>query len=203
MKLASLLALIVAAPSARASFDLSFTLTSTSRLENTLVAYHSTTSSDEGAALLGAYDAGTYAFTETLPGQRSDYAGYRYSLVATYLDGTGTTGVVIGLNPDAAQTAQGETFAQVFGSSTSESTVVRLIQGTAGGNLWDAYLLRGFFLRHLSLLPLGESGGSLVGFSNGSTIGRVGINPVPEPASFGLLGLGVLALTRRRQRRAG
>ena len=198
MKQASLFALLVAAPLARASFDISFTLTSNSRLENTLVAYHSTASSDEGAAYVGAYDPGTYSFTETLPGQRSDYEGYRYSLVATYIDAGGTTGLVIGLSPDAARAAQGQSFAGIFGTSTSEATVVRWVKGSASGDWFDAYRLRGFFLDHLSLLPLGESGGSLVGFSNGTKIGRLTINPVPEPSALVALGFGVVILKRRR-----
>ena len=196
----TLLSLALLVPFARA-VDLSFDVTSDYRIENTLVAYHSSSPFDEGAALMGAFDPGTYHYEATLDGTMDDYRDYSYTLAATYLDPQGVEGVVIGLRPDFARSSVGMSFAEVFPGRTSESRLVELIKGSASGDWMDAFMLRDFFTRHLSVLPLWQSGGTLVGFSRARPVGSVGISaaPVPEPAPFAILSLGVLAFRRRRK----
>ena len=199
-RLALLAVLAAFSPLARA-LDLSVDVTTDYRIENTLVAYHSSDPFDEGAALMGAFDPGTYHYDVTIDGTMDDYRDYSYTLAATYLDPQGVEGVVIGLRPDVARTSVGLSFAEVFPGRTSEARLVELIKGSASGDWMDAFMLRDFFTRHLDVLPLWQSGGTLVGFSRARTVGSVGISaaPVPEPASLAAVSVGLLALRRRRK----
>ena len=87
--------------------------------------------------------------------------------------------MVIGLRPDVARSSMGKSFTEVFGGRTSESRLVGLIKGAASRNWMQAYLLRDFFTQHLDVLPLWQSGGTLVGFSRAARSERWGSPPRP------------------------
>jgi hypothetical protein len=197
--------LALAVTAAASADDVTVTLNTSVNLDNSIFAFEDTTpgSSAQGAALLNNIPAGSYTQTFNLNGDLSQFASYRYTLLSTYTDDA-HTGVVIGLNADAAQSAVGSSFESVFG--VTESSIVSAIQGVYSGDFFTELVslstLQSFANDNLSKLPLGLSGGSLVAFSDGTNVGRLNAAPaaVPEPASMLALAGGAAALLRRRRR---
>lgn len=201
------LSLLLLAGAAKADTTLTASILSTVTIGNALVAYQSADGSDQNAAGLGTIAAGVpYTATADISGSLTDYLGYRYTLIGTY--GEGDSGLIIGLNSVDALGAVGKSFNDVFG--TSESSIVadtksayKVFNKTATFfDYLNAAALKSFLTDHKSMLAQGVAGGSLVSFSNGANVGTFSVVPqaVPEPATFAVLGLGALALGRRRRR---
>ena len=132
-----------------------------------------------------------------------DTAGIRYAILGSY----GSSGVTLGVDPDAATVLVGRSWSEVFTNpSFSEANVRKAIDT-------EDILSQLYFTQYMASIRVSVNGANrdlftnlssdvaLVNFSIGSRNGSARISPVPEPATMAALGVGVLAMVRRRRSR--
>ena len=131
-----------------------------------------------------------------------DPAVFRYAIVGTY----GDSGVTIGVNKAVAPSIIGLTWDQVFTDSSFSKGTVRESFATDNffGKLSFSQYLTGVEVLTSSglqslLAPIGEDV-ELINFSSASFNGSAGVQAVPEPTSIAAVGMGLLALLRRKKR---
>ena len=149
---------------------------------------------------LGQVNAGSSTYALGNPNVQA------WAILATYGQVGAPNGVATSINDSLAPSVYGQDFATVFPGST-ESTVQADIQGLFTGGSYNtvpAFALVEFVLANENTLKTDLPTGTLpmVQFSGGTSIGTATFSPVPEPTTLlvGLIGLGGLAMRRRRQR---
>lgn len=198
--------LLVAAAISQA-VTLSASVVNTVELHNSIFGYSAPGAAAPTPLLLDAVIApGLYSTTADVTGDATSYLSYTYTLFSTYVSG-GVEGVVVGLNATSAATATagaGLSFTSVFGAATSESSLVTAIDMLHSNptDFVSGLTLLSFYNANKSKFLVGVTPGTLVGFSNGHNVGTIVAAPVPEPAPMAALGLGCIALVRRRRQRS-
>lgn len=173
-------------------------LTTTVDLHDVFILYTADafSASYETYTRIGDLTAGTHELNLSLtnPFGRPVRTTQPYAIIGA----SGEAGVVVSFNATAAAGAIGNPWEGVFGGA-AEADVYRYLTSAD-----ENYRLRSFYASYRSLFPaFSESSlpaGQLVKFSNGTSVGTVQVNPVPEPASMAALGLGAAAMLRPRKR---
>lgn len=127
---------------------------------------------------------------------------FSYAIVGTY----GETGMTIGVNKAVASSVLGLTWEQVFTDTAFSKSSVRESFATDNffGKLSFSQYLTGVEVQTGSglqslLAPIGEDV-ELINFSTASSNGTARLQAVPEPVSIAAVGMGLLALVRRKKR---
>jgi hypothetical protein len=205
MKLASffLILSISAASHAQNLFSISVTPTVTD--VNKLAGLFFITTPEQGyvaAAPLGL-DAKVGQTTTAEFNTNFDTNAIRYAVLGSY----GISGVTLGVDKDAANELVGRGWNDVFTNPAFSEANVRTAIDT------EDVLTQLLFSQYVASIRVSVNGVNrdlftnlssdvaLVNFSIGSRNGSARITPVPEPATMAALGVGVLAMVRRRRSR--
>ena len=131
-----------------------------------------------------------------------DPANFRYAIAGTY----GETGVTIGVNKAVAPSIIGLTWEQVFTDTAFAKATVRESFATDNffGKLAFSKYLTGVEVQTATglqslLAPIGEDV-ELINFSTATSNGAARLQAVPEPTTIAAVGMGLLALVRRKKR---
>jgi hypothetical protein len=127
---------------------------------------------------------------------------FRYALVGTY----GEAGVTLGVNKSVASSIIGLTCEEVFTDMSFSKATVResFASDNFFGKLEFSKYLTGVEIQTSSglqsLLALIGEEVELINFSSASFNGSAGLQAVPEPTTIATVGMGLLALVRRKKR---
>lgn len=199
-KLVLAFALVPAVAAAQYPSSVGIDLTTAVDLHDAFILYTADafSASYETYTRIGDLAAGTHTLDLSLtnPFGRPVRTTEPYAIVAA----SGASEVVVSLNVVAAAGAIGNPWESVF-PGVAEADVYQALTLPE-----ENFRLRAFYGARRGLFPaysdLAIPAGQLVKFSDGASVGTVQANPVPEPASMVVLGLGALATLRRRARRS-
>lgn len=131
-------------------------------------------------------------------------SGDIYAFLDSYQDVAGGSHVGVALNPASASSLIGSDFQTAFGISESDAlTAIAYIQmGLVNLNGQTISTSDANFGALFAFVPTYTPGevDPILGWSTGAQIGTVTVQSVPEPSAFAALGLGALALLKRRRR---